>query len=140
MTLTMTLPDRLGQALINKANEFGQAHTDYLRSMMFASTQSPTGVVLKLEMPPLQAELDAAQPLLPLGGARRRLSEWLNLILRPYERRRCPTIEDCLPCLQGGAHSSTGHTPCRGGHFDRVQRGVGFGAAVGAGRVHEQQG
>ena len=68
MTLTMTLPDRLGQALINKANEYGQAHTDYLRSMMFASTQSPNGVVLKLEMPPLQAEIDAAQPLLPLGG------------------------------------------------------------------------
>ena len=68
MTLTMKLPDRLGQALINKANEHGQSHTDYLRMMLFCAGQSKDGVVLKLEMPPLPAELDAAQPLLPLGG------------------------------------------------------------------------
>lgn len=70
MTLTMTLPDRLGQALINKANEYGQGHTDYLKSMLFAASHSKDGVVLKLELPPLQAEVDAAQPLLPLGGGK----------------------------------------------------------------------
>lgn len=70
MIMTIKLPARLGQALINKANENGQAHTEYLRMMLFAASQSKDGVVLKLEMPPLPAEVDAAQPLLPLGGGK----------------------------------------------------------------------
>lgn len=70
MTLTMTLPDRIGQALTNKAGEFGQQSPDYLKSMLFAACHSKDGVLLKLDLPPPSIENDPAQPQLPLGGGK----------------------------------------------------------------------
>jgi hypothetical protein len=64
--MTITLPQRIEEALTREARKFDQAAPEYLKSMLFAACQSPTGVLLKLEMPPLVA--DPAQPLLPLGG------------------------------------------------------------------------
>ena len=68
MTLTMTLPDRIGQALKNKGAEFEQDAPGYLKSMLFAACQSKDGVLLKLDLPPPSVENDPAQTQLPLDG------------------------------------------------------------------------
>lgn len=78
MTLTITISDRLGQAIKNKGAEYELDAPGYVKAMLFAATQTKEGVRLQLEMPPPSIENDPAQPLLPLGGARRRLSEWRN--------------------------------------------------------------
>ncbi|MDP1588943.1 MAG: hypothetical protein Q8M07_14430 [Prosthecobacter sp.] len=66
MTLSLTLPDRIGQALKNKAQEFDMQPHDWLKQMLFAGTMNKEGVLLKLELP--APEHDPAQALLPLGG------------------------------------------------------------------------
>ena len=66
MTLTITISDRLGQAIKNKGAEFELDAPGYVKAMLFAATQSKEGVKLALELPPLGD--DPAQPLLPLGG------------------------------------------------------------------------
>lgn len=68
MTLSLTLPDRIGQALKNKAQEFDMPPHDWLKQMLFAGTMNKEGVLLKLELP--APENDPAQPLLPLGGTK----------------------------------------------------------------------
>lgn len=66
MTLTITISDRLGQAIKNKAAEFELDAPGYVKAMLFAATQSKEGVRLQLELPTLSD--DPAQTLLPLGG------------------------------------------------------------------------
>lgn len=63
--MTMTLPPRVEQALNNAAKEFEQQGPEYLKSILFAACQSPTGIVLKLTLPPVVA--DPAQTELPLA-------------------------------------------------------------------------
>lgn len=64
--MTITLPPRVEQALNNAAREFEQQGPEYLKSILFAACQSPTGVVLNLTLPPMA--VDPAQLALPLGG------------------------------------------------------------------------
>lgn len=66
MTITMTIPDRVGEALKKKGLEYGQDATGYLKAMLFAAAHSPSGVLLKLDLPP--PAVDPAQQLLPLTG------------------------------------------------------------------------
>jgi len=66
MTLTITISDRLGQAVKNKGAEFELDASGYVKAMLFAATQSKAGVLLQLDLPPPGD--DPAQPLLPLGG------------------------------------------------------------------------
>jgi len=53
MKMTLTIPDRVGNALKAKAAEFDMPVHDFVKSFLFAATQSPQGVVLKLELAPL---------------------------------------------------------------------------------------
>lgn len=53
MQMTLTIPDRVGNALKAKAAEFDMPMPDFVKSFLFAATQSPQGVVLKLELAPL---------------------------------------------------------------------------------------
>lgn len=53
MQMTLTIPDRVGNALKALAAEFDMQTTDFVKSFLFAATQSPQGVVLKLELAPL---------------------------------------------------------------------------------------
>ena len=65
MQMTLTIPDRIGNALKAKAAEFEMQAPDFVKSLLFAATQSPQGVVLKLELAPLaKAEL----PLFDAAG------------------------------------------------------------------------
>lgn len=66
MTLTITISDRLGQAIKNKGAEFDLDAPGYVKAMLFAATQTKAGVPLQLDLPPLGD--DPLQPLLPLGG------------------------------------------------------------------------
>lgn len=66
MTLSLTLPDRIGKALKNKAQEFDMPPHEWLKQMLFAGTMNKDGVLLKLDLP--APEYDPAQPLLPLVG------------------------------------------------------------------------
>lgn len=68
MTLTITISDRLGQAIKNKGAEFELDAPGYVKAMLFAAAQSKEGVKLQLDLPPPSIENDPAQPLLPLGG------------------------------------------------------------------------
>lgn len=61
--MTITLPERVEEALNNKAAEFGQPGHEYLKSMLFAACHSPQGVTLKLELPPARPQ---EAPLLEL--------------------------------------------------------------------------
>lgn len=65
MRLTITLPDRLGQALENRAAELEQDAAGYLKSLLFAAAYAPQGVVLALTLPPV-AKSDL--PLLEAAG------------------------------------------------------------------------
>lgn len=51
--MTLTIPDRIGAALRTRAAEFEMDSPGFLKSLLFAATQSPEGVVLKLDLPPL---------------------------------------------------------------------------------------
>lgn len=68
MTLTITISDRLGQAVKNKGAEFELDGPGYVKAMLFAATQAQAGVLLQLDLPPMSLENDPALPLLPLGG------------------------------------------------------------------------
>lgn len=62
--MTITLPPRVEQALEAKASEFGQSGPEYLKSVLFAACHGP--FALELKLPPLPAEVEAAQPQLSL--------------------------------------------------------------------------
>lgn len=67
MTFSLTVPDRIGQALTNKASEYEQTAPDYLKSALFTAAHSRDGFTLKLDLPavapdPRQAELNTQQP------------------------------------------------------------------------------
>lgn len=66
MTFTMTVPDRVGDALKKKGAEYDTDAIGYLKQFLFAAAHSPVGVVMKLDLPPLKE--DPAQLALPLAG------------------------------------------------------------------------
>lgn len=65
MKITMTLPTRIGKALLAAADEFEMTPPDFLKSVLFAATNLQSGYTLKLELPPLPA---SDLPLLEAAG------------------------------------------------------------------------
>lgn len=66
-TPTMTLPERVHEALRKKAKEeFEQEPSEYLRTFLITAATT-TGALLKLELPPVMTSMDPAQPELPLA-------------------------------------------------------------------------
>lgn len=49
MTFSLTVPDRIGQALSAKSAEYEQSVPEYLKSALFAAAHSKEGFLLKLE-------------------------------------------------------------------------------------------
>lgn len=41
-----------------------------MKNFLFAACHAKEGMTLKLDLPPAKVEIDAAEPLLPLGGGR----------------------------------------------------------------------
>lgn len=69
MTFSITIPDRIGQALSDEAQRsFDMQPTDYLKNALFAAAHNKEGFVLRLTLPPLKP--DANQFELPLGGGK----------------------------------------------------------------------
>lgn len=64
--MTITLPQRIEDALNKKAAEFELGGPDYLKNMLFTAAHAAEGVVLKLDLTPTAP--DPRQAELPLGG------------------------------------------------------------------------
>lgn len=52
-TLTMRLPDRVYDALVKAGEEWQQDPTSYLRMKLIMAGDSPGGITLKLDLPPV---------------------------------------------------------------------------------------
>lgn len=72
-TLHITIPDAIHASLTNEGAELGQEPGEVIKTGLLVAYKAPEGWTLNLK--PVN---DPAQIELPLGGARRRLSEWLN--------------------------------------------------------------
>ena len=53
-SLTMKLPPRLKAAIVNAAAEEDMQPADWLRTQLHCAAKSPTGIVIKLTLPPAQ--------------------------------------------------------------------------------------
>lgn len=67
MQITITVPDRIGEALESKGGELDMKAAELLKHLLFCACHAPEGVVLRLTLPPLPA---GEVPLFEQAGVR----------------------------------------------------------------------